>query len=119
MASMSRVLKQGSQRLFESDPETSAVVSRMLAELEKDGMDAVRRYSRKFDNWDPPSFRLSSTQIEQAISQVPEQGIHDTNFCQSNVRAFAKAQLTTMLPLEVETRPGVILGHRHIPVNSV
>jgi sulfopropanediol 3-dehydrogenase len=62
---------------------------------------------------------LTEEQIAGAIAQVPEQAIRDTDFCQANVRAFAKAQLATMLPLEVETRPGVFLGHRHIPVNHV
>src|SRR3954447_25515682 len=113
------ILKQGQQRLFESDAETAAVVSRMLSELERDGMDAVRRYSRQFDEWDPPSFRLTKQQIEAAIAEVPQQAIEDTDFCQANVRAFAEAQLRTLLPLEVETRPGVILGHRHIPVRNV
>src|SRR4051794_11294397 len=114
-----QILKQGQQRLFENDPETAGVVSAMLLELERDGMDAVRRYSRKFDDWDPPSFQLSAEHIRSAVAAVPQQVIQDTDFCQANVRAFAEAQLRTLLPLEVETRPGVILGHRHIPVNSV
>src|SRR3954468_4589571 len=101
------ILKQGQQRLFEADAETAAVVSRMLSELERDGMDAVRRYSRQFDDWDPPSFELSPEEVRAAIAEVPEQAIRDTDFCQSNVRSFAKAQLQTLLPLEVETRPGV------------
>jgi sulfopropanediol 3-dehydrogenase len=74
-----KVLKHGVQRLFGSDAETSAVVSRMLIALERDGMDAVRRYSVEFDNWNPPSFRLSPQQIEEAILQLSEQAIHDTN----------------------------------------
>ena len=114
-----KVIKQGQQRLFEQDLETAAVVSRMLIDLEKNGMDAVRQYSRRFDEWDPPSFRLSPRQIEDAIGELDEQAIRDTDFCQANVRSFAEAQLRTMLPLEVETRPGVMLGHRHIPVHSV
>lgn len=113
------IFKQGQQRLFENDTETAAVVSRMLIELERDGMDAVRRYSRQFDGWEPATFLLSPKQIDDAIAQVPEQAIRDTDFCQANVRSFAEAQLATMLPLEVETRPGVILGHRHIPVRTV
>ena len=113
------IFKKGQHRLFDSDPETGAVVSRMLAELERDGMDAVRRYSREFDDWDPPSFRLTSGDIASARNQLSEQAIRDTDFCQDNVRAFAKAQLATLQPLEVETRPGVILGHRHIPVQFV
>lgn len=114
-----RIFKQGRQRLFETDRETAETVSRMLLELERDGMDAVRRYSRQFDGWDPPSFRLSAAEIAAAIEQVPEQAIRDTAFCQANVRSFAEAQLATLLPLEVETRPGVFLGHRHIPVGTV
>jgi sulfopropanediol 3-dehydrogenase len=114
-----KVIKQGQQRLFEQDSETAAVVTRMLVDLEKNGMDAVRQYSRRFDEWDPPSFCLSPRQIEEAIGELDEQAIRDTDFCQANVRSFAEAQLATMLPLEVETRPGVMLGHRHIPVHSV
>jgi sulfopropanediol 3-dehydrogenase len=114
-----RLIKNGQQRLFEQDAETAAVVTPMLIDLEKNGMDAVRGYSRKFDDWDPPGFRLSQREIEDAIRELPEQAIRDTEFCQANVRSFAEAQFRTMLPLEVETRPGVILGHRHIPVHSV
>lgn len=114
-----KVFKEGRQRLFENDAETAAVVSRMLLALEQEGMDAVRRFSLQFDDWNPPSFRLSQQQIDDAIAQVPEQAILDTEFCQDNVRKFAQAQLETLLPLEVETRPGVILGHRHIPVGTV
>ncbi|MCC6586068.1 MAG: histidinol dehydrogenase [Bryobacterales bacterium] len=114
-----KVIKQGRQRLFEHDAETATTVSRMLSELERDGMDAVRRYSRQFDDWDPSTFELTPRQIEEAIGQVSEQAIADTDYCQGNVRRFAEAQLKTLLPLEVEIRPGVILGHRHIPVNSV
>ena len=113
-----KTLKTGQQRLFEHDTETAAAVSRMLVDLERNGMDAVRQYSRHFDNWDPPEFRLSDTAIEQAIADVPEQAVRDTEFCQANVRSFAEAQMSTLLPLEVETRPGVILGHRHIPVET-
>ena len=82
-----KVIKPGVQRLFEQDAETAAVVSRMLIELEKHGMDAVRRYSRQFDDWDPPGFRLSSRQVEEAIAEVPRQAIDDTDFCQANVRS--------------------------------
>jgi sulfopropanediol 3-dehydrogenase len=114
-----KVMKQGQQRLFETDAETAAVVTRMLVDLEKNGMDAVRQYSRKFDEWEPASFLLSEAQIREAIARVPEQGIRDTDYCQGNVRKFAQEQLKTMLPLEVEIRPGVILGHKHIPVNAV
>jgi sulfopropanediol 3-dehydrogenase len=114
-----QILKHGTHRLFEQDAETAAVVTRMLIDLEKNGMDAVRRYSQQFDDWAPADFELSPAQIAAAIASLPEQAIRDTDYCQSNVRRFAEAQLRTMLPLEVETRPGVFLGHRHIPVNAV
>ncbi len=114
-----KIVKPGRQRLFEQDRETAAVVSEMLLDLERDGMDAVRRYSHKFDDWDPPSFRLAASQIQDAIGRLPEQAIRDTDYCQGNVRRFAQAQLAALQPLEVETQPGVILGHKHIPVNSV
>ena len=114
-----KILKPGSHRLFEHDFETAQTVSQMLIELEKNGMDAVRKYSRQFDDWEPATFRLSKKEIDDAIAQVPEQVIADTEYCQSNVRDFARAQRATMHELEVETRPGVILGHRHIPVGSV
>lgn len=114
-----KIVKSGGHRLFEHDAETAATVSRMLIDLEKNGMDAIRRYSRQFDQWDPPSFQLTSREIEEAISQLDAQTISDTDYCQSNVRAFAEAQLRTLLPLEVNIRPGVVLGHKHIPVESV
>lgn len=114
-----KVIKQGGHRLFEQDTETAATVSAMLRDLEKNGMDAVRRYSEQFDGWVPESFCLTQAQIEAAIAEVPEQAIQDTEYCQENVRSFAKAQLATMRPLEINIRPGVTLGHKHIPVRSV
>jgi sulfopropanediol 3-dehydrogenase len=113
------IVKQGGHRLFERDQETSRVVSEMLADLEKNGMDAARVYSRRFDDWDPPSFELSEAEIGGAVASLDRQAVEDTAFCQENVRSFARAQLATLLPLEVEVRPGVILGHRHIPVSGV
>jgi sulfopropanediol 3-dehydrogenase len=114
-----KVIKEGSHRLFDTDPETASTVSSMLLDLERNGMDAVRKYSRQFDDWDPVDFQLTRKQIDAAIESLPEQAIRDTDYCQSNVRRFAEAQLRTMLPLEVEIQPGVVLGHRHIPVNAV
>ena len=114
-----KIMKDGGHRLFENDPETARTVAEMLLDLEKNGMDAVRKYSKQFDDWQPSRFELSEKQIDEAINELDPQIIQDTNFCQENVRAFAKAQLETLLPLEVETRKGVILGHKHIPVKSV
>jgi sulfopropanediol 3-dehydrogenase len=114
-----KVFKEGGHRLFELDPETARVVSGMLSDLEAHGMDAVRRYSRELDGWAPPDFELDKRQIAEAIARVEPQVLEDTDFCQGNVRAFARAQLATLQPLEVELRPGVVLGHKHLPVQSV
>jgi sulfopropanediol 3-dehydrogenase len=114
-----KVIKEGGHRLFEEDAETSQYVQEMLQDLRENGMDAVRKYSQKFDDWNPTSFELSEQQINEAISKCDEQLIEDTDFCQKNVRDFAEAQLATMKPLEVEISPGIILGHKHIPVNCV
>jgi sulfopropanediol 3-dehydrogenase len=111
-------IKEGKRRLFEEDRETSRIVSEMLSDIQNRGMDAVREYSKKFDDWDPSTFELDDTQIQEAISQLPAQVIEDTDFCQQNVREFARAQMETLCPLEVEVKPGIVLGHRHIPVNS-
>src|SRR5512137_599552 len=99
-----RMFKEGGHRLFERDPETSRVVGEMLADLEAHGLEAVRRYSRKFDDWDPPSFELSAAQVREAAVRLEPQVLRDTEFCQGNVRAFAQAQLATLRPLEVELR---------------
>jgi sulfopropanediol 3-dehydrogenase len=114
-----KVFKEGGHRLFERDSECAEIVSKMLLDLEKLRMDAVRQYSKRFDDWDPPDFELTAAQIDAAIAEVEPQVIEDTDFCQANVRAFAQAQMATLKPLEVEPRPGVILGHKHVPVKSV
>jgi sulfopropanediol 3-dehydrogenase len=114
-----KVIKEGGHCLFENDRETARYVAEMLLNLQERGMVAVREYSRKFDGWDPDDFELSDDQIDEAIERCDDQLIKDTDICQQNVRKFAKAQLAKMQPLEVESTPGTILGHRHIPVNCV
>lgn len=114
-----KIIKEGGHRLFEEDLETSQYVAELLRDLKKGGMDAVRKLSREFDKWDPPSFELNARQIDEAIAKCDEQLIQDTDYCQNNVRVFAEAQLATMKPLRVEIRPGVVLGHKHIPVGCV
>ena len=114
-----RIVKDGGHRLFEEDEETSRYVAQMLRKLRTRGIDAVREYSRTFDDWDPPDFELGPREIDEAIGKCGDQVVADTAFCQGNVRAFAEAQLATLLPLETEIRPGVVLGHRHIPVSCV
>ena len=114
-----QIIKDGGHRLFEEDEETSRYVAELLRDLRTRGIDAVREYSGRFDDWAPPEFELSPSEIDEAIGRCDDQLIADTTFCQGNVRAFAEMQLTTMLPLETEIRPGVVLGHKHIPVRCV
>ena len=73
-----KIIKPGQQRLFENDPETAATVTRMLVDLEKNGMDAVRKYSRQFDDWDPPQFALTPAQIDEEIGSLSDEAIRDT-----------------------------------------
>ena len=114
-----KVIKEGGHRLFEEDEEITQYVRGMLTTLRKDGMDAVRKFSKEFDDWSPDSFELSEKEIQEAIAKCDDQLIKDTDFCQQNVRRFAEKQLETMQSLEVENSPGVILGHKHIPVACV
>ena len=96
-----------------------SVVDEIISAVEAEGDDAVRRYSNRLDGWTPHSFRLSSEEIAASIERVPAQVVDDIAFCQEQVRVFAKAQRATLVDLEIETLPGVRLGHRHIPVSSV
>ena len=113
------VIKDGGHRLFEEEEKTSRYVAQMLRQLRTRGIDALCEYSREFDDWDPPDFELSPREIDEAIGRCGDQVVADTAFCQGNVRAFAEAQLATLIPLETEIRPGVVLGHKHIPVSCV
>lgn len=113
------ILKMGNHQLVSEDPDTTNRVSEILADLQKNGMDAVRRYSNRFDNWNPESFELSRSEIDEVIEQLPAQLKADTDECQHNIREFARAQLETLKPLEIESQPGIFLGHRHIPLNTV
>ncbi len=94
------------------------VVESVIADIRENGDSAVREYSSKFDNWSPGSFRLSDEQIAAIIADVPEQVIEDIKFVQSQVRRFAEAQLASMREVEIETLPGVFLGHKHVPVSA-
>ena len=103
------------------DGETTVrqVVDEIIGAVRTGGDDAVRSYSARLDGWEPTSFRLDPGEIEACLARVPEQVLDDIRFSQAQVRRFAQAQLGTMHELEVETIPGVRLGHRHIPINSV
>jgi len=93
-------------------------VSGVIADIRERGDVAVREYSSKFDNWSPDSFRLSAGRVDDIIATLPAQVITDIEFAQEQVRGFARAQLAALAEIEVETLPGVFLGHKHIPVSS-
>ncbi|HZA02137.1 MAG TPA: histidinol dehydrogenase [Hyphomicrobiaceae bacterium] len=118
---MARYLKRGMDRhaLEAADAEVRQTVERILAEIKERGDDAVRELSERFDKWSPASFRLSKQEIEQIVSQVRKRDLEDICFAQAQVRGFAEKQKACLKDLEVETLPGVMLGHRNIPVNSV
>jgi sulfopropanediol 3-dehydrogenase len=102
-----------------ADAKVRETVETILADIDARKDQAVKDLSKKFDNWSPKDFRLSPQEIEAAIAQVPKRDLEDIKFAQAQVRNFAQKQRETMHDLEVETLPGVVLGHRHIPVNSI
>ena len=101
------------------DAKVRAIVESTLAEIEQGGDKAVRALSEKFDGYRPEKFRLSLGEIEALIGELSAEEIADIKFAQEQVRNFAQAQRDSMLDIEVETLPGVILGHKNIPVQSV
>jgi len=116
-----RHLKRGQSAAShaEADAKVRATVETILKAIEAEGDDAVHRYSRQFDQWDPADFTLSQAQIEAAMKQLSPREMEDIRFAQDQVRNFARIQRASMQDVEVETRPGVVLGHKHIPVNAV
>ena len=103
----------------EADLKVRATVESMLNDVTERGDAAVRDLSAKLDKWSPASFRLSDVQIENIVSDLPQQVIDDIKFAQTQIRNFAQKQRDALRDFEVETLPGVILGHKNIPVNSV
>jgi sulfopropanediol 3-dehydrogenase len=103
----------------EANKQVRLTVETILSDIEKRGDEAVRELSRKYDGWDRPDFRLSQAEIDACMAQLTDQDLTDIAFAQTQVRNFAQKQKDTMLPLEVETLPGVILGHKHVPIADV
>ena len=118
---MPRFLKRGlsADAVEAADAKVRATVEGILADVKARGDAAIRDLSKKFDNWEPANFRLTPQEIERAISQVSKRDLDDIRFAQAQVRNFAQKQRDTLQDLEVETLPGVILGHKHIPVNAI
>ena len=116
---MAVYLKQGRGTAAPEDAGLRATVEAALADIEARGMDAVREMSEKFDSWSPDSFRLGEEEIEACLASIDPDALADLRFSQAQVRGFAERQFESLQPLEAETQPGIILGHRHIPVNAV
>lgn len=118
---MIRTLKAGrsQEAKAEASAEVRSAVESILADVAERGDEAVRHYSESFDGWTPESFLLTESEIEACIASVPEQTVADVRFAQEQIRGFALAQRAALADVEVETLPGVFLGHRNIPVDSV
>jgi sulfopropanediol 3-dehydrogenase len=101
------------------DAQVRATVESVLGDISARGDAAVRDLSVKFDKYAPPAFRLTQSEIEAAVQKVAPRDIEDIRFAQTQIRRFAEVQRASMTDVEVETLPGVILGHRNIPVQSV
>lgn len=113
-------LKKGKPEAQRSQDDTKVrqVVENTLADIEKRGDTAIRELSEKFDNYSPQAFRLNQQEIDELIAQVSPRDLEDIKFAQAQVRNFAQAQRDSMQDIEIETMPGVILGHKNIPVQS-
>ena len=118
---MAEYLKRGkpAEERAEDDAKVRGIVEGILSDIEARGDSAVRELSAKFDGYAPAAFRLTQSEIEAAMAQVSTREMEDIRFAQAQIRRFAEAQKASMRDIEVETLPGVILGHRNIPVNSV
>ena len=118
---MIRVLKKGisEAEAHEADRKVRETVERILDDVAVRGDEAVRELSAKFDKWQPRSFRLSQGEIDQLVASLPKQTLDDIKFAQAQIRRFAEAQIASLNDIEIETIPGVRLGQKNIPVNSV
>src|SRR6202049_3659047 len=103
----------------ESSLHVRKTVEEILGDIAAHGEKALRQYSEKFDHWSPSSFRLSASEIEDCVRALPRQVVEDIQFAQTQIRNFALVQKAALREVEVETLPGVVLGHKNIPVNSV
>ena len=116
---MIRHVKSGQPAAVKAEVHTQVrrTVKSIMAEISARGEQAVREYSQKFDKWSPSSFRLTEAEIEECVRSLPTQVLEDIRFAQTQIRSFA--QRAALKDVEVETLPGVVLGHKNIPVGSV
>ena len=111
--------KMAQEKLDAAQERVRETVASIIADVAKRGDAAVRENSARLDKWSPPNFRLSQAEIEELIAGLPEQTISDIRFAQAQIRRFAEEQRKALRDIEVETLPGVVLGHKNIPVNNV
>jgi sulfopropanediol 3-dehydrogenase len=113
-------LKRGREaaEVLAADTKVRATVEATLADIAARGDEAVRELSIRFDKWDRDNYRLTESEIEACLSQLSKRDVEDINFAQTQVRNFAQKQRESILDIEVETLPGVILGHKNIPIGS-
>jgi sulfopropanediol 3-dehydrogenase len=118
---MARYLKQGRDpdAAAEADAKVRAVVESAIADVQQRGDAAVREMSVRFDGWDRDDYRLTPAEMRACVDQLPPRAIKDIEFAQAQVRNFAEVQKAALRDVEVETLPGVVLGHKNIPVNAV
>ncbi|MBT7572093.1 MAG: histidinol dehydrogenase, partial [Rhodospirillaceae bacterium] len=118
---MARYLKQSisQEEKDDADAKVRQTVEAILDDIKARGDAALREYSQKFDNWAPDSFRLTRAEIDACYDLVSEQNITDIKFAQAQIRNFAEIQKASLSDVEEETYPGVILGHKNLPVASV
>ena len=116
---MAEYLKQAPMYSPQVTEQVRATVSEMLQRIEADPLRAVQEYSRELDGWDPPTFIVDAEEIKRAARDLDPELREHISFAQDQVRAFAKAQRATLTDLEIQTLPGITLGHRHIPVATV
>lgn len=118
---MVKIVKEGKKvsDIQEADLKIQQSVTEIIKKIEAEGDKAVRELSERFDKWSPISFRLEVDEIEKIMATIPNEVIDDIKFAQEQIRNFAQEQRKSIKDIEVETLPGVILGHKNIPVNSV
>lgn len=115
---MAQYLKSAIEKPQEDVSAVQAAVRQILEKVKKEGLEAVRYYSEKFDNWSPESFRISQDEIRSVKNKLPTKEVEDIDFCQTQIRNFAAEQMKRLVDFEVETLPGVHLGQKIIPVSS-
>jgi sulfopropanediol 3-dehydrogenase len=112
-------LKTAAHEPQAADPKVRELVSQILLDVEREGERAVRRYSERFDGWTPERFVLRAEEVQRRVARVPEELRGHIDLAVEQIRAFAEAQRATLKDIEVSTLPGIVLGHRHVPVSAV